>query len=104
MPSAAEAIYPGGPNTALGNEQQNYGMLSEEEWQAWRQLPVKKGRVFAPKNHEDLLGMLDDNPDGFTVHPGNPNIKSILDQADVLRIPGHDSLFIRPKVKPPLTS
>jgi len=105
MPSPAEKMYPGGPNTDLGNGFGKYPSLTADEWKQWKQLPMTKGKVYAPKSHDDLPGMLKDNPQGFVVHKENPNLGSIEKEADVLSIPDDDiNLFVRPKPAEALTS
>ena len=88
-----------------GKFAQNYGALSKEEWSSWTNLSTKEGPVYADKANKDLPGMLKNNPDGFVVHKENPHLHTIQDDAEILTIPGQDSnLFVRPRVKPPLTS
>lgn len=97
MPSPAERMYPGGPNKDLGNGFGKYPVITEEALAQWRQLPPKKGQVYAPKSHDDLPGMLKDNPEGFMVHKENPNLKSIAEDADIFTVPGQDNLYVRPR-------
>jgi hypothetical protein len=95
MPTAAEAMYPGGPKEELGN-QPRYPQLSKEELEKWKLGPSSQGSFIARKK-DPLDPYMTGKPDGFFVEPGHPGLKDIEGDADIFHVPDENYLFVRPK-------
>ena len=102
MPSAAEAMYPGGPKKNLGNktaQASEYQAFSQEQWNDWLKQPPSPGDYMAGKDR-DLGEFMTNKPEGFLVHPKHPDLGKIKNDADIYTLPDRpNDLLVVPRPK-----
>jgi hypothetical protein len=102
MPTAAEAMYPGGPKHGLGNktaQASEYPAFSQEQWNDWLGKPASSGLYNAYKDG-NLGEFMANKPEGFLVHKKHPDLGKIKGDADIYTLPDRpDDLLAIPKPK-----
>jgi hypothetical protein len=102
MPTAADAMYPGGPKQGLGNktaQASEYPAFTQEQWEDWLKKPASPG-LYGARKDGNLEEFMANKPEGFLVDPKHPDLGKIKNDVDIYTLPDRpNDLLAIPKPK-----